>query len=92
MQGYCTDVKSAYKYRDILIVSRMHAASLIPWRKECTASHRGNNLSILLVHAGNIAFTGQAEPVRIHGLCRACHTGFKYILKRLAGSMQVFIV
>ena len=87
MQGYRTDIESAHEHRLILIVCGMHAASLIPGRQKSPASHGRYDLSILFVHACHIAFTGQTQPVGIHGLGRAFHAGFKYIFQRLTGTV-----
>ena len=87
MQGYRTDIKTSHKYRLILVICRMHAASLIPWRQKCSASHGRYDLAILLVHACHIALAGKTQPVGIHGLGRAFHAGFKYIFQRLTGTV-----
>ena len=55
MQGYRTDIETSHKYRLVLVICRMHAASLIPWRQKCSASHGRYDLAILLVHACHIA-------------------------------------
>ena len=92
MQGNRPHVKSAYKYRRIRLIRRMHAAPLIPGRKEGTASHRGNHLAILLIHAGNIAFPGQTQPVGIHGFPGTFDSRFKYVLQFFSRPVKIFIV
>jgi len=92
MQGYRTDIKTSHKYRLILVICRMHAASLIPWRQKCSASHGRYDLAILLVHACHIALAGKTQPVGIHGLGRAFHTCLENILQRLSGAVQILII
>ena len=92
MEGHRADIETAHKYRGIHIICRMHPALFIPWRKKSPASHRGNNFAILLVHAGNISFSGKGKPVRIHGLCRALHPCLEHVLQIFAGTVQVLII
>ena len=92
MQGDRSHVKSAYKDGRILLVSRMHPAPLIPRGKKRAASHRGNHLAILLIHAGNISLPCQAQPIGIHRLCGTPHTRFKHVLQLLAGTVQILVI
>ena len=92
MQGHGTDIESSHKYRHIIFICRMHTASLIPGRQKSTTAHGRNNLSVLLIHAGNIAFSSKGKPVRIHGFGRTFHPSLKHILKLLSGTMKIFII
>ena len=87
MQGDCPHIKSAHKHRRILIVRRMHAAPLVPRGQESAAAHRGNHLAVLFVHAGDIAFSGEAQPVGIHGLGGALDARLEHVLQLLAGTV-----
>ena len=87
MQGDRSHVKPAYKDGGILLVSRVHTAPLIPGREERAASHGGNHLAVLFIHAGYIALSGQAKPVRVHGLGGALHPCLKHVLQLLTRSV-----
>ena len=92
VQRYCTNVPAADKYRLVALIGRLHAAALIPRRQKRAAAHRTNDCAVLLIHARHIAFTGQRKPVRIHCAGRAQDAGFEYVLERLAGSVQIFVI
>ena len=92
MQAHNTDVEAADKHRNIILISRFHAAPLIPRRKERAAAHRADDLPVFLVHAGDITFTGQGEPVRIHRPGRALDPGLKNVLKLFSRSVKVLII
>ena len=55
VKAYCSNIKSSYKYRHILIISRIHTASFVPWAQESTAPHRADHLSVPFVHTCNIS-------------------------------------
>ena len=55
MKAYCSNIKSSHKYWHILIISRIHTASFVPWAQESTTPHRADHLSVPFVHTGNIS-------------------------------------
>ena len=57
MKAYCSNIKSSYKYRHILIISRIHTASFVPWTQESTTTHRADHLSVPFVHTCNISLS-----------------------------------
>ena len=87
MQGYHANVEASHKYRFVSIKRRVHTALFVPGRQKCSAAHGGDDLTVFLVHTCDIALSGQAQPVGIHGLGRAFHAGFKYIFQRLTGTV-----
>ena len=92
VQRYRTNVPAADKYRLVVLVRRLHAAALEPRRQERTAAHRADNRAVLFVHTRHITLAGERKPVRVHRAGRAQDTGFKYILERLTGSVQIFVI
>ena len=92
MQGNSADIETSHKYRLVQVIGRMHPPSLIPGRQKCPAPHGRDDTPVLSVHACHIAFSCQAQPVRIHGLGRTVHARLKHILQRLPGSVQIFVV
>ena len=92
MQRYRTNVPAADKYRLVALIGRLHAAALEPRRQERTAAHRADNRAVLFVHTRHITLAGERKPVRVHRAGRAQDTGFKYILERLTGTVQVLII
>ena len=86
------DIETAHKDRSVRIVRRIHAAPLVPGRQKRPASHGADNLSVLLVHAGDISLSGQTEPVRIHGFSGALDTGLKDIFQLFARSVEIFVI
>ena len=71
MQGYHTDIEASHKYRFVSIKRRVHTAVFVPGRQKCPAAHGRDDLAVFLIHTGDIAFSGQTQPVGIHGLGRA---------------------
>ena len=59
MQAHNADIEAANKHRNVILVRRFHAASLIPRGKKGAASHGAYDLSILFIHAGDISLTAQ---------------------------------
>ena len=92
MQRYHADIKSSHKYRAVLLVRRMHAASLIPGRQKRTTPHRRDHFAVLLIHTRNISFTCETQPVRIHCLGRALHTRLKHIFQLFARPVQILVI
>ena len=49
-------------------------------------------LAVFFVHACNVAFTCQGQPVRIHGLGGTFDSCLKYILELSARSVKFFVI
>ena len=92
MQTDGSNIESSHKYRCIFFISRLHAASFIPWRKECAASHRTDDFSIFFINTRNISVPCQAQPIRIHGLSGTLDSRFEHIFQRFSRTMQVLVV
>ena len=60
MQADSSHIKPPNKDGHILFIRRLHAAPLEPGGQKCPAAHRADDLSILLIHTGHIAFPGKA--------------------------------
>ncbi len=92
VQRYRADVPAADKYRLVILVCGLHAAALEPRRKERAAAHRTDDRAVLFVHTRHITLAGERKPVRVHRAGRAQDAGFEYVLERLAGSVQIFVI
>ena len=92
VQAHGSYIEAPYKYRLILVIRRIHSASYIPGAEESPAAHGADDLFISFVHAGDIAFSAERKPVRIHGLCRAGNPRFKDVFPDLTLSVYIFIV
>ena len=92
VQGNRTDIEASHKYRLVICVRRLHAATLKPRGEECTATHRAYNSTVLFVHLSHIAVTRKGKPVGIHGLATAINTCFKHILIEAALTVKVFVI
>ena len=92
VQAYDADVEAAHEYRRILFVRRLHSTSFVPGGQEGAAAHGADDLSIFLIHAGNIALSCQGQPVWIHGPGGALDPRLKHILQLLSGAVEVFII
>ncbi len=92
MQADCAYIESAHKYRLVLFVCRIHPAPFIPRGQKSTAAHGANNFPVFFVHTGHIAFTGQTQPVWVHGFAGASDSCLKDIFTTFSFSMQLFII
>ena len=92
MQGNCPDIESSDKHRGIILIGRMHSASLVPGRKKGTASHGRNDLAVLFIDTGHISLSCETQPVGVHGFGRALHTCLEDILQGLSRPVKIFVI
>ena len=92
VKGNCADIEPSDIYGLVIFVSGSHAATLKPRGEKSPAPHRVNHSAILFVHFSHITFSRKREPVRVHGLCTALNTCFKYVLIDTALTMKVFVI
>ena len=92
MKAYRTHIKTSHKYGLVILVCRIHAASLIPGAQKRAASHRADYFPVTLIHTGNISLPGHRQPVRIHCFCRTADSCLEPVLTLFSRAMNVFVI